>query len=83
MVSSQALPDSSDDEDFDLARSQPGFARANKKRGISRTQVSSCHGLAQKKVNTGKPGSSTKKPGSSSARRIIFSDSDSDFDMEK
>ena len=83
-MSSQAIPDDDDEDDFDLPRSQPGFPMAKKKkRNSSRTQVSSCHGSTKRKVNTGTPSASTKKPGSSSARRIIFSDSDSDFDMEK
>ena len=85
MVSSQVLPDFSDDEDFNVAKSQAGFPMAKKKRGISQTRVSSCHGSTPKKTNGGTPSSSTKtkKPGSSSARRMIFSNSDSNSDLEK
>ena len=82
VVSSQAILDSSDDDDFDVAKSQPGFPMAKKKRGNLRTQISSNHVAAPKKVVSPK-----RKPGSSTAKRIVHamsdSDSDSDFDMEK
>jgi len=48
----------------------------------SRAQGSQCERSSQKEAK-GTPLTSTQKPGTSSARRITFSDSDSDFDMEK
>ena len=78
MVSSQAIADATDDDDFDVAKSQPGFPSAKKKRCVSQTRFASSLGLTPKIAKTG-----SKKPGSSSARRTILSDSDSDFDMEK
>ena len=90
MVSAHALSSSDDDDgDFDLAKSQPGFPAGQKKRSMSRTlgsqyraQGSQRERSSQKEAE-GAPVTSTQKPGTSSARRISFSDSDSDFDMEK